>query len=52
MASPAWFAGFMAAFMPSSRYETLFAMSDRELQKRGYDRNGLEKSFIAGRGCY
>lgn len=50
MASPAWLAGFMAAFVPSARYDQLFAMSDRELQKRGYDRNGLEKSFIAGLG--
>lgn len=48
MASPAWYAGFMAAFSPSARYQTLFSMSDRELQRRGYDRAGLQKSFIAG----
>lgn len=48
MASPAWFAGFMAAFAPSTRYESLFSMTDRELQKRGYDRGGLQRSFISG----
>lgn len=48
MASPAWFAGFMAAFGQSNRYQSLFSMSDRELQKRGYDRSGLQKSFISG----
>lgn len=48
MASPAWFAGFMAAFGHSNRYESLFSMSDRDLQKRGLDRTGLQKSFISG----
>ena len=48
MASPAWFAGFLAAFGPSSRYQTLFSMSDRDLEKRGYERSGLQKSFISG----
>jgi len=48
MASPAWFAGFLAAFGPSRRYESLFAMSDRDLARRGFDRAGLQRSFITG----
>ena len=47
MASPAWLAGFMSAFGPSNRYHTLFAMSDRQLAARGYDRAGLQRSYIA-----
>lgn len=52
MASPAWFAGFLAAFGPSNRYQTLFSLSDRELQRRGYDRSGLQRSFITGFGSF
>ena len=52
MASPAWFAGFLAAFGPSTRYQTLFSMSDRELPRRGYDRSGLQRTFIAGFGGF
>ncbi|MBT8423595.1 MAG: hypothetical protein HKN98_09040 [Silicimonas sp.] len=48
MASPAWFAGFLAAFAPSDRYLHLFSLSDHELQSRGYDRAGLQRSFITG----
>lgn len=46
MASPAWFAGFLAAFAPSDRYHRLFSLSDHELSRRGYDRAGLEKSHM------
>lgn len=52
MATPAWFAGFMAAFGPTRRYESLFSMSDRELQKRGFNRDGLQRTYIAGLGGY
>lgn len=52
MASPAWFASFLSAFGPSVRYHSLFSMSDRELQRRGYDRAGLERSYIGGLGGY
>ena len=52
MASPAGFAGFLAAFGPSARYQSLFSLSDRELQRRGYDRGGLERSYIAGLGGF
>ena len=50
MASPAWFASFMAAFTPNSRYQSLFSMSDRQLAARGLDRAGLERSHVAGLG--
>lgn len=52
MASPAWYAGFLAAFGPSTRYNSLFALSDRELNKRGYDRAGLQRCFISGLGGF
>ena len=48
MASPAWFASFLAAFAPAERYSTLFSMSDCQLAARGYDRAGLERSLITG----
>ena len=48
MSSPAWYHGFLAAFGPSDRYNRLFSLSDHELQSRGYDRSGLQKSFMAG----
>ena len=50
MASPAWFMGFLAAFGPTRRYNDLFSMSDRELDKRGFDRNGLQRLHVAGLG--
>jgi hypothetical protein len=52
MASPAWLAGFLAAFGPSARYHDLFSLSDRELARRGYDRAGLQRSYIASLGGY
>jgi hypothetical protein len=52
MASPAWFAGFMAAFGPNRHYEKLFALSDRELASRGFDRAGLRKAYFAGLGGF
>lgn len=48
MASPAWFAGFMAAFGRNRRVENLLSLSDRELQSKGYDRAGLQRSFLTG----
>lgn len=48
MASPAWFTATFAALAPSSRFSSLFAMSDRDLASRGYDRRGLTRSFIIG----
>lgn len=52
MASPAWFAGFLSAFAPSGRYQSLFSMSDRDLDRRGYNRHGLERSYIGGLGSF
>ncbi len=52
MGTPAWFAGFMAAFGPTRRYEALFSMSDRQLEQRGYDRAGLQRTYIAGIGGF
>jgi hypothetical protein len=46
MASPAWLAGFLAAFTPSDRFGHLFSLSDHELQRRGLDRAGLERSYM------
>jgi len=48
MGIPAWISVFTAAFGSTSRYESLFSMSDRELAKRGYDRAGLQRTYIAG----
>ena len=48
MASPAWFSAILAAFAPSARYNSLFAMSDNDLTRRGYDRKGLTRSYIIG----
>ena len=48
MGIPAWISAFTAAFGSTSRYESLFSMSDRELAKRGYDRAGLQRTYIAG----
>lgn len=52
MATPAWFAGFFAAFAPTRRFESLFAKSDDELAIRGYDREGLTRSHIVGLGGF
>ena len=52
MACPAWFHGIMSAIAPTSRFSTLFSMSDRQLANRGYDRDGLQRSFIAGLGGF
>lgn len=52
MASPAWLAGFLSAFGPTTRYDQLFAMSDRQLSQRGYDRKGLQRSYIASLGNF
>ena len=52
MASPAWLAGFLSAFGPNTRYHDLFAMSDRQLAQRGYDRNGLQRSYVASLGGF
>ena len=52
MASPAWLAGFMSAFTPTTRYHDLFAMTDRQLAQRGFDRKGLERSYVASLGGF
>lgn len=52
MASPAWFTAALAALAPSSRFSALFAMSDGDLSRRGYDRAGLTRSFIIGRSGF
>lgn len=52
MASPAWFVGFLAAFGPSARFPSLLSKTDRELSQRGYDREGLTRSFITGLGGF
>ncbi|MGI9388941.1 MAG: hypothetical protein ACR2O1_02690 [Boseongicola sp.] len=52
MATPAWFISFMTAFGPTRRYESLFSMSDGELAVRGYDRAGLQRTYIAGIGGF
>ncbi len=38
---------FFQAFGRAKRYSHLFAMSDRELATRGFDRDGLTKAYIA-----
>lgn len=50
MTTPAWIAAFTAAFMPSHRHESLFSLSDRELQRLGYDRAGLQRAHVLGLG--
>ena len=50
MSIPAWIPGFVALLSPTSRYEALFSKSDAELAARGYDRAGLERTYIAGLG--
>ena len=50
MASPAWLVGFLHAFTRAERYTHLFSLSDRQLAARGYDRDGLTRSFISGIG--
>ena len=52
MASPAWFAGFMSAFGPTNRYQSLFSMSDSQLAARGFDREGLQRTFVTGLSAY
>lgn len=48
MASPAWFTAAITAIRPTTRYSHLFSMSDGDLARRGYDREGLKRSFITG----
>lgn len=48
MVSRALFATLMSALAPTTRYRDLFAMSDRQLAVRGYDRAGLARSHITG----
>ena len=48
MASPAWLAGFLAAFTSSDRFQHLFSLSDQELRRRGFDRAGLQRSYMNG----
>lgn len=48
MVSRAFFATVMSALAPTSRFNDLFAMSDRQLAVRGYDRDGLARSHITG----
>ncbi len=50
MAIPAWISAFTAAFGSTSRYESLFSKSDSELAARGYDRAGLQRTYISGIG--
>ncbi len=39
---------FVAMFSGSSRYESLFSLSDDQLAVRGYSRDGLTRSLVAG----
>ena len=48
MVSRALFATLMSALAPTTRYRDLFAMSDRQLAVRGYDRAGLARSHVTG----
>ena len=52
MTSPLWFAAFKAAFGPTTRYNSLFSMSDRQLAARGFDRAGLQRGHITGLGGF
>ena len=52
MSTPAWYSGFLAAFGPARRYESLFSMSDRQLAQRGFDREALQKTYVASLGAY
>lgn len=48
MVSRAFFATVMSALAPTRRFDDLFAMSDRQLAQRGFDRDGLARSHITG----
>lgn len=37
-------------FAGAGRHEELFSLSDAQLAARGYSRDGLMRSFMAGRG--
>ena len=37
-------------FAPAGRYEQLFAMNDTQLASRGFNRDGLVRSYIYGLG--
>jgi hypothetical protein len=39
---------FAGAMSDANRFSTLFDRSDAELIRRGFDRDGLRSSFIAG----
>ena len=52
MASPAWFTATLAAFAPSGRFSSLFALSDNDLTRRGFDRKGLTRSYIIGQSGF
>jgi len=36
------------SFGQTGRFEHLFSLSDAELSRRGYDRDGLVRTYIAG----
>jgi hypothetical protein len=36
------------SFAPSRRYEDLFSLSEAELERRGLNRDGLVRGYIAG----
>ncbi len=40
---------FVSLFAGASRYEPLFSLSDDQLAVRGYSREGLTRTFFAGR---
>ena len=46
MASRNALTGFFAAFGRAKRYSHLFAMSDRQLAARGFDRDGLTRAYL------
>ena len=48
MVSRAFFATVMTAIAPTRRFSDLFAMNDRQLAQRGFDRDGLTRSHITG----
>ncbi|MDF0603692.1 hypothetical protein P1J78_23485 [Psychromarinibacter sp. C21-152] len=40
---------FLRRFAAASRYEPLFALTDAQLAVRGYSREGLTRTYFAGR---
>ncbi len=42
-------ADFLRRFAAASRHEPLFALSDAQLAVRGYSREGLTRTYFAGR---